>query len=442
MESAWYHNKYKRISKFNSFKVYKNGHTLNVLLNPEIGSWVILSDEELAQYKDNQINCMEGEFLYLRKLSKGIDGEQAKISFLDYADYPSIAVINITEQCNMFCKYCFANSDISKKMHMSEDVMQNIVNQMRDMPEIKHVVFEIQGGEPFLVPDIIEKFVILTKSSFKNSNKKFSFKTTTNATLIDDNIIKLIKKYNIEVSISLDGPKEIHDSYRIYKNGKGSFDDTWRGTQKLREAGELSGVVCNITNKNVKKPRELVDFFGKYDISFKPRPVCVLGREVNNKTAPSGKDWFECFKVLHFYSQEKGVENLASTIFSENAYTPVRDYICLRSPCGAGREIINFNPNGDVHPCDGFKDYEEFCIGNVMNENVVDMLKKPIVQSIKNRSWENIPKCKKCIFKAMCGSCAYSAYGAFNDCFREDTQCESRFNIFKFLISNWVENNC
>jgi len=53
--------------------------------------------------------------------------------------------------------------------------------------------------------------------------------------------------------------------------------------------------------------------------------------------------------------------------------------MCLRSPCGAAREVVSINPNGDVYPCDGFKGVEEFKMGNILNEKNVDMLKKPFI---------------------------------------------------------------
>ena len=109
------------------------------------------------------------------------------------------------------------------------------------------------------------------------------------------------------------------------------------------------------------------------------------------------------------------VENFSIHIFEENVYTPIRDYICLRYPCGAARELVSVNPNGDVFPCDGFKGEKKFVMGNVLNEKIEDMLKKPEILKLRDRTSKDIEKCSKCLFRGMCCSCCYSAYGKFGD---------------------------
>ena len=137
----------------------------------------------------------------------------------------------------------------------------------------------------------------------------------------------------------------------------------------LRKNGiTIDGSVCTIGKHNVKHPKEIVDFFRKNHIGFKPRPVNILGRELENNMAPENGDWYKCFVEMYHRSKKTGTVNFSIHIFEENAYTPIRDYICLRYPCGAAREIISVNPNGDVFPCDGFKGVQEFKMGNILEK--------------------------------------------------------------------------
>lgn len=135
------------------------------------------------------------------------------------------------------------------------------------------------------------------------------------------------------------------------------------------------------------------------------------------------------------------MDNFSIHIFEENVYTPIRDYICLRYPCGAAREVITVNPDGSIYPCDGFKGQQQFLMGNVTKMHIKEMLKLPWVEDMRNRTHADIKKCKTCIFRAMCCSCCYSAYGSFGTIYREDPHCIDRKKIFLFLIDEWIMNN-
>ena len=118
------------------------------------------------------------------------------------------------------------------------------------------------------------------------------------------------------------------------------------------------------------------------------------------------------------------VENFSIHIFEENVYTPIRDYICLRYPCGAARELVSVNPNGDVFPCDGFKGEEKFVMGNVLNEKIEDMLKKPEILKLRDRTSKDIEK-----------------YGKFEDIYREDPHCADRRQMYIYLMQAWLKEN-
>ena len=66
---------------------------------------------------------------------------------------------------------------------------------------------------------------------------------------------------------------------------------------------------------------------------------------------------------------------------------------------------------------------------------------KEWVKKIQDRTYKDIPKCSKCMFRAMCCSCCYSAYGAYGTIYREDPQCVDRRKIFMYLIKNWLEKH-
>lgn len=442
MKTPWLSTKYKKLNCVKSFPIIVDGFRFFILINPDVGSWVVLEEKEWENYNNNNIDNFLGENLYLRNLAQTDDGRQVALTFPPPANYPSVVVVNITTKCNLCCKYCFAESCPTKGEDMGEKVIKATVDQMLNMPEVKKITFEFQGGEPLLNLSGIETCIEYASNRASKYDKIVAFRIESNGTLINDAVIKILKKYNVEIGVSLDGPEELTNQARVYPDGRGAFKDIWRGIQILKKNGiEVAGSVCTIGKHNVNYPNEIVDFFYKAGIGFKPRPVNILGRELKYKMAPDNEAWFDCFVKMYYRSKKIGATNFSIHIFEENVYTPIRDYICLRYPCGLGREIISVNPNGDVFPCDGFKGVSEFKMGNLLEEPIVKMLGKPWIQKLRNRTYNDIPKCRNCFFHAMCCSCVYSCYGAFNDIYREDPTCSARNRIFRFLIEDWIRRN-
>ena len=413
-----------------------------ILINPELGSWMALTQDEYERYKSDNLNKYEWFSLFIRGLAKEKDGMEMDFDFPLPADYPSVIVVNITTGCNLRCKYCFADCGPFKGEDMTEDVMDATIDSMLSMPQVKVITFEFQGGEASTNVSGMRTFIEKVENVKSKYDKLVKYRTEINCISITDELIKLVKDYNVSVGVSLDGPKEMTDQTRVDINGVGAYDRIEKGIKKLRKNGiYIDGAVCTIGQHNVHYPKELMKYFDEIGMNFKPRPVNILGREKENNLTTKPGEWAKCFKEMHQFKDEVDVENFSIHIFEENVYTPIRDYICLRYPCGAARELVSVNPNGDVFPCDGFKGESKFVMGNVLNEKIEDMLKKPEIIKLKNRTAKSIEKCSKCLFRGMCCSCCYSAYGKFGDVYREDPHCADRRQMYLYLMQDWLREN-
>lgn len=441
LRTPWMCGSYQKVSGLKTIKRQIEGREFVVLINPEIGSWCVFTPEDYERYENGDLTEVEWETLYVRGLAADDEGEIVATDFPSPAEIPSVVVVNISTVCNLRCKYCFADCSDDKGDFMHEDVMASLITQMLDLP-VPLVTFEFQGGEALCNVKGIEKFIELSETINKTYNKRISYRTVTNGTLITDEFIHLIKKYDVKVGVSLDGPRECTDKVRVDAQGRGVFDKVMSGIKKLRDNGvEVDGSVCTVGQHNVHCSKDIVDFFADNNIEFKPRPVNVLGRELFSNLTTKPGEWFKAYKEMYYRSKERNITNYSIHIYEENTYGPVRDYICLRYPCGAAREIISVNPNGDVYPCDGFKGVEQFKIGNVLEENITDILQKESVIKLKNRTAKDIEKCSTCTFRAMCCSCCYSAYGKFGTIYKEDPHCADTRQIFLFLIDEWIKIN-
>lgn len=408
-----------------------------VILNPQIGSWACLTSTEYSDYVLGNLDMYKMENLYVRRLAKGADGEFVEMDFPKPAERPSVIVVNLTMTCNLRCKYCFAACEPGEGDFMPETVMRKTIEQMFLMPS-KLITFELQGGEPLCYLDGMQKFIEISESLKDKFGKLVKYRTVTNATLVNDDFIALAKKYNIAVCVSLDGDADMTNQTRTYANGKGAFPEIIKGVNKLKKEYRIDGAVCTIGQHNMNEAKRIMKFFIEQGISFKPRPANLLGRELENHTTTRAGQWADAFIAMHKMSENSPIENYSVHIHEENVFGPVRDYICLRYPCGAAREVISVNPDGSIYPCDGFKNEPEFNMGNILNESLDSILSKDWIQKLRNRTYKDIEKCSKCMFRAMCCSCCYSAYGAYGTIYREDPQCADRKKIFLYLMRDWI----
>lgn len=433
---------YQKFSKVETFPLKVGKEIYYILLNPELGSWVALTKDEFKRYEDNLLEKDEWISLFIRGLASSKSGQVLELDFPVPADYPSVIVVNITTGCNLRCKYCFADCGPFKGEDMTEDVMEATIHSMLSMPVIKMITFEFQGGEASTNVAGMRTFIEKVEIVKPKYNKLVKYRTEINCVLVTEDLISLIKDYNVSIGISLDGPKEMTDQTRVDINGIGVTDKIEKGIKKLRDNGiYIDGAVCTIGQHNVHYPEELMEYFNKIGINFKPRPINILGREKENNLTTKSGEWAKCFKEMHQMYNKVDIENFSIHIFEENVYTPIRDYICLRYPCGAARELVSVNPNGDVFPCDGFKNEQKFSMGNILNETIEEMLKKPETIKLRNRAASTIKKCSKCLFRGMCCSCCYSAYGKFGNIYREDPHCADRRQMYIYLMQEWIRKN-
>ena len=128
--------------------------------------------------------------------------------------------LHMTDNCNLACDYCYVPK---KKSSMNEEIIEQAVRfAMSDgKPTISIVFF---GGEPMLERALIEHTIDLCRSIQKEGKHFFHLKISTNGTLLDEEILRLFRKEQVLLSISIDGNREAHNTHRKFPDGTGSFD--------------------------------------------------------------------------------------------------------------------------------------------------------------------------------------------------------------------------
>jgi sulfatase maturation enzyme AslB (radical SAM superfamily) len=145
---------------------------------------------------------------------------------------PTSASLLLTETCNLACKYCFVNTaDAFCSKFMSKEIAKKSLDYLCNNAvesQVDNFSVMLFGGEPLLNPDVMEYIFEYGLQLANVNNKKFTASIVTNATIMNERIQSIFKKYinlvQLNCQLSIDGQKESQDLYRVTKDGKGSFD--------------------------------------------------------------------------------------------------------------------------------------------------------------------------------------------------------------------------
>ena len=168
--------------------------------------------------------------------------------------------------CNLDCSYCFF---LSKEMlypgsrfRMADDLLEAYVRQLLEAHAgVPEVPVAWQGGEPTLMGVEFFRRSVELVDRYKQPGQTVAYTIQTNGTKLDDEWCAFLKENDFLVGLSVDGPRELHDGYRVDKGGKGSFDQVLGGWRKLVEHGVEFNILCTVHDLNADRGAEVYRFF-------------------------------------------------------------------------------------------------------------------------------------------------------------------------------------
>ncbi len=330
--------------------------------------------------------------------------------------------------CNLDCQYCFylekENLHPGKKSWaMSPEVRESFIRQYIEGQHTPEVTFAWQGGEPTLLGlDFFREVVALQE---KYAGGKLIHNTfQTNGVLINDDWAAFFKEHDFLIGLSIDGPEEFHNKYRLDKGGHGSFQKTMRGLECLaKHEVEFNTLTC-VQRHNSYHPLEVYHFLKEAGSGFM-QFIPIVERRSDAPTEAGltlvTPDEPEAH-VTEWSVQPKQYGLFLSTIFDEWVRNDVARYyvqiidatlpgwlgespsLCVFRPtCG---DAMALEHNGDLYACDHFV-YPEYHLGNIIEDGLDKSALAEKQQKFGQDKQDTLPAyCRNCEVRFACnGEC-------------------------------------
>jgi uncharacterized protein len=315
-------------------------------------------------------------------------------------------------RCNLRCSYCYYLKTehllpSTPPPRMTDKLLETYIHGHIAAYPGSTVHFSWHGGEPTLLGlDYFRQIVRLQKKHCP-ANKHIANGIQTNGTLVDEAWARFLAKHRFSVGLSLDGPRQLHDLYRLTRQGLGSHDAVMRGYAQLVRQRVPIDILCVVNAENVMFPLQMYRFFtgiGAKHLSFLPL-VERVGDGVSDRSVPA--EAFGAFLCTIFDAWVAGdIGAIKIQIFEEAARTAFgQDHsLCLFRPtCG---DIPVIEHTGEVYACDHFVE-PAWRVGNVVDTPLAEILAGESLAAFGEAKRATLPgSCRSCPVLAMCnGEC-------------------------------------
>ncbi|MGZ4775492.1 MAG: anaerobic sulfatase maturase [Oryzihumus sp.] len=321
--------------------------------------------------------------------------------------------------CNLDCAYCFFLSKEElypgSSFRMGEGLLREYLRQLLESHRSPEVTVAWQGGEPTLMGlDFFRRAVALVEE-LRSPGQRVEHTMQTNATLIDDAWATFLAENDFLVGVSVDGPPDLHDAYRVDKGGKPTFARVQRGLERLQAHGVRWNALTTVHHANetegLRVYRFLRDDLGAEHVQLIPvveRPApggIPTGTSVTDRSvSPGGYGAFLVAVFDEWVRRDVGrvfVQMFDSTLAS---FVGVSGSLCVHSEtCGTALALEH---NGDLYSCDHFVEPEHL-LGNIRSQHLLELVASPQQRAFGDAKRDSLPAyCRSCDVRFAChGGC-------------------------------------
>ena len=339
--------------------------------------------------------------------------------------------------CNLDCKYCFF---LSKEMlypgsrfRMADDLLEAYIRQTIESQSTPEVTIAWQGGEPTLMGLDFFRRSIEYEKKYQKPGTTIQNTMQTNGIEIDEPWCEFFRENNFLIGLSLDGPSQMHDTYRVDKGGRGTFDRVLRAARLMQQHKVDFNILTTVNSANAGHPLELYRFLrddvGTSFIQFIP----IVERATLELIALANEGWGDRHKDRPFYTQagslvtdrsvkpeqwgrfliaifEEWVRRDVGRVFVQMFDAALASWVgappamCIFSAtCG---NAVALEHNGDVYSCDHYVE-PEYLLGNIQQQTLVQLVASDKQRRFGSDKRDTLPRyCRECEVRFAChGEC-------------------------------------
>jgi len=366
------------------------------------GDMYMAMERCMAAYPQEAVMETMNEIMALME-NDALFSEEDEIA-LDLAGLPLKALcLNVAHVCNMNCGYCFASQGdfgLKPSLMSLETGKRALDFLVENCGGVKRLEIDFFGGEPLLNAGVVKELVDYGRELEAQTGKTFNFTLTTNALLLDDEIMDFIIDQGISVVLSLDGRPSTNDRCRTLNSGGGSYDLVLRNIRRMVERKPVSYYIRGtFTRHNLDFSldlRHIIDQ-GFPSLSLEPAIGSAAEYAIQEEDLPQVLSEYERLTdvLLEYYQSGQDIH-----FFHYNLN--LQEGPCLakrRSGCGAGVDYLAVTPEGDIYPCHQLVGNEQFLLGNVVDGIRATGVRQAFVRNDLGHKAE----CLACWARNFCG---------------------------------------
>lgn len=406
-----------------------------------------LDDELLNQLQNGRLDDIKSDY-FKELVNQGIivpencDETQAYLDFWEKtrqqkADEVFDLTIVTTYACNLNCTYCMQgrkneNEPVyNESKVMKDNTIQSILNFIKktltERKHIKKLHISLFGGEPLVGFNVCKKIAKGATEIAKDFNLPITFSITTNLTLLTDEMIDFIKEYKVYAQVTLDGDKKLHDSSRIFPNGRGTYDLIIKNLDRLCQHG-LKDLINIRINSDVKMKKEnMIDVLN------------VAQKYAGNMYFAILEHYEECndtYKTALKTNREyaKFINQVSQVSLKYGATIP--QGFGKKAPCAMVFPYkLTIDPYNLVYNCDMLLNQKEFAAGKLNDDGTITFYEE--YQKQLNWSPKDSQKCRDCQLLPLCGGgCpALKGKATHNSC---GYNCRASKEELLAHLKNWL----
>ena len=327
-------------------------------------------------------------------------------------------------KCNLDCAYCFYLKKEQlypdSRFRMSDEVLERYIVQLIESHRSNIVTVTWQGGEPTLMGIDFFRRAIAFQKKHARPGMTFENSLQTNGTLLTDEWCQFLRNNDFLVGISIDGPRELHDAYRVNRVGKPTFDAVMRGLGLLQKHEVEHNILVSVNRRNADHPLEIYRFF-RDDVGadwLQLIPVVErVGESAVSDRSVTPQQWGN-FLVTIF---DEWASNDVGRMFVQTFEAAVSKWMgmptsgmCIFEPtCGYALALEH---NGDLYACDHFVEPGHL-LGNITQNHITELVSSQQQTEFGRNKHDSLPReCRECEVLFACqGECPRNRFTSTAD---------------------------